>query len=1020
MTNSAEFGRVPIGCTFNFLWLPLLGAVVTAVIGGPWWVLLSCLAIMLLGHLWAMLATGLLVYFTWDTSWMVIPLLAFVGSTLLAIRSKPSRLHDRGVRSFALHARTNKRRHLRQAVGALRRAAALATPYDPNRGAYMTDYAMTLVALHEREDRPGVLEYAERLCREALALLPSDHPHRGRCLNGLSSVLLVRCKLDNDLAVLDEAVRLGREAVAAPHSDDQTAVLSINLANTLLMLYQRNEDPQALTEALRACRDAVAAIPPGSPYAHGLLGNLSGALLLSYSVKGELAALEEAVQLGRQVAAAARANSLLVDSSLVNLAVTLVMLFERTRRTGLLDEAAELAHGALAVCPPDHPEREKFLNTLGSVLWVAAEQGDRPDLADEAVTALLEAVTLLPEGHVNQAARLGNLCAALVTSFTVHKRPGDLAAAVGAGRDSFALTPHDDPGRASTLLALGRALEAQYDHSGSAILAESCRTYAEAADSTSSPVSIRNQAARKATEGYIRAQDHGSALAMAELAVGQIPRIAPQRLGFDDRLHRAASMAGLAATAAEAAIGVGEPGRAVELLEQARGVVLGGAFDLRGDFTELRSRAPGLARELDDLVGAIERADAVPLFAAPGHEELSDLRTRLNGQWDELLARIRRHTGLRDFLLPPPIERLREQAAEGPIACVIAHREHGSALIVTDDPSEPVVVVDLPLLTQQAVDERVAALDRAQQAATGPGTVTRRRQAQQDMLRILDWLWDAVAAPVLDALDLTRPPADGQSWPRIWWCPVGPCALLPLHAAGRHADGRHDNVMDRVISSYTTTIRALAHARGARPGTHRTPSTLVVSVPEAPDASPLPGATVEADLLDRLLPATTVLHSPDRAAVTAALPNHEITHFACHGVADMRTPTDSRLLLHDYLDEPLTVTAISRLRLDRGELAYLSACSTAHTTATYADEAVHLTAALQLAGYRSVVGTLWPVNDRAAVAIAEDFYTHVARPGTTTPAPTAAATALHYAVNAYRARYPALPTQWASHIHHGA
>jgi hypothetical protein len=48
-------------------------------------------------------------------------------------------------------------------------------------------------------------------------------------------------------------------------------------------------------------------------------------------------------------------------------------------------------------------------------------------------------------------------------------------------------------------------------------------------------------------------------------------------------------------------------------------------------------------------------------------------------------------------------------------------------------------------------------------------------------------------------------------------CPVGLCAFLPLHAAGRHARGGHDNVLDRLMSSYTTTIRAL-HRHLARPG----------------------------------------------------------------------------------------------------------------------------------------------------------------------------------------------------------
>jgi hypothetical protein len=45
----------------------------------------------------------------------------------------------------------------------------------------------------------------------------------------------------------------------------------------------------------------------------------------------------------------------------------------------------------------------------------------------------------------------------------------------------------------------------------------------------------------------------------------------------------------------------------------------------------------------------------------------------------------------------------------------------------------------------------------------------------------LEWLWDHVAAPILDAIAQT--PTTSH---RIWWSPLGEFALLPIHAAGRH------------------------------------------------------------------------------------------------------------------------------------------------------------------------------------------------------------------------------------------
>jgi hypothetical protein len=56
--------------------------------------------------------------------------------------------------------------------------------------------------------------------------------------------------------------------------------------------------------------------------------------------------------------------------------------------------------------------------------------------------------------------------------------------------------------------------------------------------------------------------------------------------------------------------------------------------------------------------------------------------------------------------------------------------------------------------------------------------------------------------------------------------------------------------------------------------------------------------------------------------------------------------------------------------MNDAELAFLSACSTARPSGRLADEAIHLASAFQLAGYRHVIGTLWPIGDWPAVEYA--------------------------------------------------
>jgi CHAT domain-containing protein len=299
------------------------------------------------------------------------------------------------------------------------------------------------------------------------------------------------------------------------------------------------------------------------------------------------------------------------------------------------------------------------------------------------------------------------------------------------------------------------------------------------------------------------------------------------------------------------------------------------------------------------------------------------------------------------------------------------------------------------------------------------------------LVAVLEWLWDVVAGPVLDRLGFSGPSPDDGSWPRVWWCTSGLLSFVPIHAAGHHHtrdDPVPATVIDRVISSYTPTIRALAHARrsGPQDRSHRSTagtgdrSVVVVAMPHTPQATDLPGALAEATLLKQRFPyQVTVLTGPQDAThqtVLGALPGARWAHFACHGSSDLTNPSASHLLLNDHQQQPLTVVDVSRQRLQHAGLAFLSACSTARP-GRLTDEAIHLASAFQLAGYRHVIATLWPIDDLDAVTLADDVYRQLPGPAHAT---FDAAAALHNATRRLRERSTPTPSIWASHIHTGA
>lgn len=190
---------------------------------------------------------------------------------------------------------------------------------------------------------------------------------------------------------------------------------------------------------------------------------------------------------------------------------------------------------------------------------------------------------------------------------------------------------------------------------------------------------------------------------------------------------------------------------------------------------------------------------------------------------------------------------------------------------------------------------------------------------------------------------------------------------------------------------------------------------LVVAMAETPDLPPLPKVDQEIEaILAAASPRPLVLR--DSAAsldtVRAALPNHPWFHFAGHSVQELANPGQGRLCLRDG---DLTALSMTGLRLNSAEFAYLSSCEGAIAGTSIPDEPIHLTVALQVAGYRNVVAATWSVGDTDAATMAGGIYRCLARSGGT--ADGAVARALHEVVMAMRATRP--PEVWAAYQHAG-
>jgi hypothetical protein len=429
-----------------------------------------------------------------------------------------------------------------------------------------------------------------------------------------------------------------------------------------------------------------------------------------------------------------------------------------------------------------------------------------------------------------------------------------------------------------------------------------------------------------------------------------------------------------------------------------------------------------------------------------GAAHTADRRMALAQAWDELVEKVRRLEGFEDFLRAPPAATMLPAAAGGPVVILNVSRWRCDALIVTAD---GVRVQELPRLSATTVAENAGDYLRALQAAdeaaralylarqrlddsdqahmaimeytiAKQALVDARRQRDVTLERVVEWMWDGITEPILSALGFVGVPAAGRPWPRVWWCPTGLLTLLPLHAAGYHgtSDGPAPRtVIDRVVSSYTPTLRALVEARqGAAATSDDSGRLLMVAVPNASGEVPLGNVARERDLLAEVFHGRFTLLEDEQAtwdAVRAELPRHRWAHFSCHGGQDLNNPSRGGLSLHD---QALTVTDISAGRY-RGEFAFLSACMTATGGVNLPDEAITLATALHYTGYRHVIGTLWSVQDDTAADVTQAVYSELA--STVGLNPERAAHALHAAVRSLRDDSRAPLHVWGPFTHTG-
>ena len=818
--------------------------------------------------------------------------------------------------------------------------------------------------LGDRYEQLGVmtdLEEAILLSRDTLVLCNAGHPNRRMALNNLAVRLSTRFKQLGAREDLNEAIVLDRGALelCQPGHPDRSTSLN-NPGSHLSTRYKQLGVMEDLNEAIILTRDALTLLQPGNPLRSSSLNNLGNCLFTRYNQLRATEDLDEAIALGREALALHPPSRPDRPALLNNLEIRLSTRYKQLGAMEDLDEAIELGRDALALRPLGHPDRSTSLHNLAAALSIRYHKLEAIEDLDETISLARDVLALLPAGHPLRSVSLVNLAVYLSSRYKKLGREDDLNETIDLGRDALALRPPGHPDRSRSLDDLARHLLTRFTQSSQLKdKKELFSLYAQLAH----PLSTVSSTDLFAARSWIRvAEDfhHPTTL----LAYQTCLRLLTHHIATLPPLpqHRTilkGLTSSLAVDAFSACLRNGSPKDAVQLLEQGRGVFWSQLTRLRSPLDDViasGSRGKMLANKFTQQTLLIRTALDSP--GADQHDRVCRLNIELHG----IISRIRELPGLSHFLLPPPFSSLQQAARGGPVIIVNASEYGCDALVVLVDRNP----VHIPLsITKEGVRGLSSKLSTLTEDATW-------KDVTEDLTIILRELWDKVVSPIVDFLQTVHPIRS-----RIWWCPTAEFSLLPIHAAGPHTKGQQ-NLANLYISSYTTTLTALIHARRHDPQQSPSRGKHFVGIGQANAEGENEIVSVSAELANieqRVGGLATFKRIEGEEScipqVSDALGKNEWVHFACHGIPDQEEPFESAFALGDG---HFTIERIVQCQLQNAEFAFLSACQTTVGDEESTDEVMHLASAMQFAGFRSVIGTMWAVMDVVALMITSAFY----------------------------------------------
>ncbi|KAJ7872259.1 CHAT domain-containing protein [Mycena leptocephala] len=721
--------------------------------------------------------------------------------------------------------------------------------------------------------------------------------------------------------------------------------------------YQHCGEVASLNTSISALTRLMQLTQDGHPDKPSRLNNLGYSLLCRFERLGDISNLNKSIMMFEDAVQLTSDGHPDKPGRLNNLGKSLFCCFVRLSDLSNLNKSIMMFEDAAQLTPDGHPDKPGRLSNLGNSLFCRFEHlGELSDL-NKSIMIFEDAIQLTPDGHPDKPFRLNNLGNSLLGRFEQLGDFSDINKSVLMFEDAVQLTPDGHPDKPSFLNNLGNSLSRRLERLGNPSDSQQLLLcYPSAACSATRPPSIRFEAARRWAEN---AQVHqpSSLLHAYTTAIELLPELAWPGLSITDQHHHLSQVGPVVRDAASAAIAVHDYQKAVEWLDQGRSGVWGQLLNLHTPVDELRKSHPDLADQLISLSTSLGNADTQSNAGTDGikrqslesiAEQSHDLALKRN----RVLQQIRVLPRFKRFLLSKPISELSLAANKGPVVILNTSAHGCDALILMPGLADEVIHVPLSDFSIQ----KAQALARLLASIVGPPRHSDRLHSSREgdiapddtISYILSELWFKIVHPVLNALAIKTPAS--QDLGRIWWCPTGPLALLPIHAAGLYSKDQAfgSKLSDFLISSYTPSLTALIQGFRPQSESQGDLQILAVTQPSAEGRSYIPGTQDEIKCIKQYAEGKVPVLWLDEDMATIGnvrkgMKESRWVHFACHAVQST-SPTESALLLAG--SSQLTLSNIIQLSLPNADLAFLSACQTAPGSQALQDESVHLAAGI--------------------------------------------------------------------------